>query len=943
MYKFLRATAYEPDPAHGPWVEHPHVLTFAQPWHAELTELYGRVKRRRGQPVALPVGRLNSLLSALAPGVVAIGRGASKEPELPWIYAREPVPADNLVPLMTTWAADLLHGLEDQEDEPDGACSAETRDDAERLLDAVWEGEPEWRATSLDLTASRLSAGGTAEPDHRLYSLLPEWVAARLAQRPFRIRDGELRFRIVNRPNCTELVSWPPLPHMAGRRTWYYSALIKITVHTVPFVPSPRVHVTTSIRRWATGDEARPKAPTGATVLLDAPLPWPDTGTVRARLIENVIGYDRRSKGMAWRRRSTVGLLPALDIVRTYPAPDTLLASPEDWLTGRNGVAAGIVHSNQMGAHKIGTGLMPEERSELDTWVEEGLRPLLRRVPDLTRVKQRIKPVKRPEGGPEWARARRRALRTALNGAPLDIEILWMTAETRDALLASLAGLLDLPVAEGASADAWEFRGSGLHVRLRTRPLGALGAPLKPVRGKAGRRAALGEAIRSRRDDTARQLDDVRSATAVALVELGGKSRFGAQDSDPKHAVRLGCARAGLLSQFITHPDDAETSLDHRADSAWLDVFRQLGALTFPGFDADATIPGSLQYLGLWWVRHNGKGPTLCAGERLVALRVRPEDSAHPVCGWDDAQGTWVPYSQLLLSLAAEAEPCPTSADEPAPSAVTRRFTHRSDRHDEAARQIRTILYDLRDRPTLLLANSGNLRQSWPGITNGSLVQDMINFVEGPHQRLASYGSDLRCVLVRDANGREEVPEWYAHDDEGRIGFTEGLRGPVDAQGRVFVSTAAKPKSGGKPPKGLRKLILTDSWPQAPTVTARNPAYLEVNVLGCLSEKALADAGRTDLAPDRPAEWAALVHLLRHHDDYPPLAGPLPLHLARLAGEYVLPLPVRPLEKPRTGRTPDACREDSSPTPSGDGKVHDATTDGAPCADDPAGSADAAP
>jgi hypothetical protein len=42
-------------------------------------------------------------------------------------------------------------------------------------------------------------------------------------------------------------------------------------------------------------------------------------------------------------------------------------------------------------------------------------------------------------------------------------------------------------------------------------------------------------------------------------------------------------------------------------------------------------------------------------------------------------------------------------------------------------------------------------------------------------------------------------------------------------------------------------------------------------------------------------EWATLTHQLRGHDDYPPLARPLPLHLARLAGEYVPPVAGTPV------------------------------------------------
>ncbi|MFJ1913682.1 RNaseH domain-containing protein [Streptomyces sp. NPDC088147] len=40
----------------------------------------------------------------------------------------------------------------------------------------------------------------------------------------------------------------------------------------------------------------------------------------------------------------------------------------------------------------------------------------------------------------------------------------------------------------------------------------------------------------------------------------------------------------------------------------------------------------------------------------------------------------------------------------------------------------------------------------------------------------------------------------------------------------------------------------------------------------------------------RETEGQTLAHQLRYHDDYPPLARPLPLHLARLAGQYVLPV-----------------------------------------------------
>lgn len=105
----------------------------------------------------------------------------------------------------------------------------------------------------------------------------------------------------------------------------------------------------------------------------------------------------------------------------------------------------------------------------------------------------------------------------------------------------------------------------------------------------------------------------------------------------------------------------------------------------------------------------------------------------------------------------------------------------------------------------------------------------------------------------------------------------------------MFASTADVPASAGKVKRDLLKLVPSTDWPHATSTPARNPQYLEITVIGCLSEAALAASGRDDVPPDKPAAWAALTHQLRFVDDYVPLSQPLPLHLANLAEEYVLP------------------------------------------------------
>ncbi|WP_431979802.1 pPIWI_RE module domain-containing protein [Streptomyces qinglanensis] len=902
MYPTIRSTAYEPDPSHGPWCEPLRVLRLGEGLHTELTRRHRETHREPDHPLRLPVRRLNTLLGAMAPGVLATGRNAGTDGTLPWLYAREDVPKAILAPLIGTWASTLAHRADDDDGEDcwPGADLEETllTDDPESSLRL-----PDWEAETVDLTETVHSHGGTAEPAQRLYGLLPECVALRLAARPLQIGSTTLHFRVVSSGQGADLVSWPPQRYDRKKLTWYYSALVRVTVHTVPFSPRFRVHISTGVRRWATRLEVPPRELSGSTVLLEAPIPWAGSSPSEARrLITNALNYDRQRKELTWRRHSTAPLLPDLDIIRTYPEPEELFTAPEKWLNGRHDIAAGIVYHPSIGPHEVGPGLMPRERAELDAWVEQGLQPVLRRTGDLTRATRRNTPALLPRSsaklGPgsretQLAQQRRSALARVLDGRPLEVEIWWQSPETRDALLRELPELMGNP--PGArlipDKDSWQWQGDGVRIIARVRPVGALGGPLRLTGDRKRRKAVrLADAIDERCALVAEQTDPPRSGPSLVIAEIAGKDRFTA-DSDPKHALRLAWARQGRLTQFMNLPDDTTSTLKHRAHWTWLDAFRQLGAISPPAHRAGSGIPDDTQYVALWLVRYTRKGPTRCPARRLVAVRVRPgDDGPGGIEGWDVQRDCWVPYSQLLMSLA-DGTGDMGSADG-AERAHTSDGAESAEQHwrQEAERQIRALLFQLRERPTLLLVSAANLRQCWTSLRNGELIRDTLAFGPAPGQRHTLYGPGLRVVLVRDANGRDEVAEWYAHDGAERIGFAGGLWGTNEADNRVFSSTANTPHTAAKLPKGLVKLVPTSEGPTAPGKTAWNPAQLEITVLGCLSEKALADTGSLRPAPDRPVDWATLAHQLRYHDDYPPLARPLPLHLARLAGQYVLPL-----------------------------------------------------
>ncbi|RST00389.1 DUF3893 domain-containing protein [Streptomyces sp. WAC07149] len=933
MYRLIRTAAYEVEPGHGPIVEAHHMMRPDPAWWAELTERYRSA--RRGDPAyGLPTRHLGSLLCALAPGVVtADAQAASARSDAPWLYARELVPDDVIVPLIDTWATELLAprhvttdvpGIAgDEADDEDGFgywygngngtpeneredCGPANDQHIEHLLERLYEAPPTWTTEDIDLTSSATSPAGTALPGRHVYRLLTEWVAARLTARPWHVRGRTLRFKAVTDGERSELVSWPPLRHVTHRRAWYYSARLSVHVQTVPFHGHFRVHVSPGIRRWVTGSGTRPGPGQRATVLLDAPLPWADAGERTPRLIGNSVGYDHRLRRLSWQRRSTATLLPHVDIVRTFPDPEELFRSPEELLLGRDSFRAGITyHPTMQGVHRIGPGLMPRERAELDAWVAESLAPAFRRVPDLTRINRVSKPLLGRTVDPDRrgvensarnpvdvaAAGRRQALHDVLGGQALRLDIVWHSKDVRDEVLHALPELLGLPHPEKTSRDEWTSEAHGLTVRMCAVRRGVLGAPLKLPRRRGLRRAtALGQAITARTEQVAGFPATQAHAT---VIELDGRARYPRAGTDPKHALRIGFAATGRLTQFIQPPGEEAPDLGQRARSACLDVLRQIGAVPFPPHQAGAAIPENLQYVGLWLVRHTSRGPTRCATRRLIALRIRPGDH-EPVHGWDEIRETWVPYRRLLLTLASdrglpEDEPGTRVPGRPDGSAA-RWHGFENPWREEAQRQIQSILFQIRDRPTLLLASAGNLRQCWPGLASGVLAPDELAFGAGePGQRLSLYGPDLRFVLLRDANGRGEVPQWWARDEAGAIGFSAGLWTPGHAAGRVFYSTADVPHTAARP-KGLMKLVPDADGRTAPTKNAWNPRGLEITVAGCLSAKALADAGREQEQPDDPADWAMLAHQLRFHDSYSPLAWPLPLHLAKLAGEYVLPM-----------------------------------------------------
>lgn len=169
-------------------------------------------------------------------------------------------------------------------------------------------------------------------------------------------------------------------------------------------------------------------------------------------------------------------------------------------------------------------------------------------------------------------------------------------------------------------------------------------------------------------------------------------------------------------------------------------------------------------------------------------------------------------------------------------------------------------------------------------------------------------------MRVRTGKGRETAQWWGVNSKDGPNGIAAHLWIPEgDGTGRVFYGTTPKPvqfsTSAVEADKPAPRPIRMGRRKGEPTidtgVVGWMPALVEPAVLGCHTDDG-----------DDPQALALAAHLLRQPPDYPQaLALPLPLHLAGLGQQYVMP--TRPEEGADSvdgvGALADAARVPADP------------------------------
>ncbi|MFJ8198276.1 pPIWI_RE module domain-containing protein [Streptomyces sp. NPDC096152] len=934
-YQYNRLAAYLPDQARGPFVIPMHTLSLPAHWEEPLLRLYhggmteGQAERRRRVPTAA----VNQLMRATAPDIITVDSTARFGSENPWLYCQDAYPMAVTNLYIATWLRSLPRDAGDPE-------TAALLTSCFRDLDTA---ALSWQPSRVDLLEQKVSLGGTALPAPHVYRLLPDVLAERIArQGPYEHHGQQLSFRqVAGRTGArgqgsggAELMS-NVIEYVPGRRGGgdgklaYYAATLRITARTVPFSPVPRVHVAAGVRRFVTGKVYMPYGKGVSAYLL------PDDSLVHdgpqpQRFAVAMLEWKNGTTD--WRQGGAEGMLAGISALDALPSPDRLVKEADHWIHGRDGIRIAIGHQAAMGRHTIGTGLMPSERRRMIEWAEQAIAPEFVSVPKLERSayarppKKQLKklpsiPKNMEEKAPEEravildqrelntahnAQVLRARLAKALEGEDLTAVVLHQSDAIRDQMIAAAETGLGLAGHRREQGpDTWVWEAEELTIRLHARPLGSLGAPLGgdgvPRRGQEHEKA-----IEERRIGVAQAMAALREAVPgvrLAFVELDGQDAFrhAKRRTDPKHAIRLGCADAGLVTQFIRPPDpDAETEealadAGLRAAAAWSDGLRQTGMRLVPQHTlGDALIPANLNQVAFHLVERRLDGPTGKQQFTPIAVLIRP--GAKCVLGKSADMHAWVPYPELLKSLTGRVEGRKNSAEQ---SALMAAF-------------IKKTLAQLRSTPTLVLAHAQDVRKRWPWLRNDGLERDRLGLDGGPLQRIGLYGKQLRIVRIADGS-RDETAQCWAEAEElspkwggqQRAGIAMGLwrpgvRGDSD---RVFYSTTGK--SGSQPNLTNDDAKLTPHTNASgnnayrPTANAWNPDLLELTV-ACLQPGDDAEA------------WAAFVHQQRFSEDYRAgregLALPLILHLARLADDYALPHEIEealdPTE-PQAAATPD--------------------------------------
>ncbi len=896
--------------ASAAYVAHPFwVLSLPEPLKRAIRETLALALDRNAEETRLPISVLNKVVRLLLPDVTGILTDADRAGNRPWLYAtvypedkqREPANRTAMRRILAAWIREALHPKVNQQSRED-------------LVKQIVERDLTWQYEQMNLTSWTTADNKTARPyvkdsPYNGFVLLPDVAAARIASKSFTWGSQTLTFRRAPRNpgrSGTELISWPPL-YLEGEE-WPSSVVLTLTLQTVPFQSFPELHCDISMRRWlGTPTRIRGKAET-SIYLLDS-VPWIE-GTQHSHCFqvapaawEYLPPEKRDSSGeefaFSW-SSDLAALLNRLHPVTPLPSPQHIRDNPQQYIRrsqkrGSSELEAAIVYRPSMvPSHKIGTGMMPRDRYGFTEQLAAALEPELVFTPAYQRligIQKHANPFfpttstkkkSLQEMGEKEALAQlqmERRLTLGRGAAQVTIEIWWQSTEILQALRQAIQELFGYPLDK---ENGFVLATPEVSLTVQSQPLGVFGAALQVASGSREMfydryRDALIERVE--RFTASADIPAIRGRV-LTVVELAGAEAF--RDNDPKPAIKIGFGKKVRMVQNITPlPADMDdlppfvqeqerNALPERAKAAIRDLVRQAGVLgSLPKIQSLASqkgkqgvelhVPEPLHYLGVWMIKQYRKSSATHLATRLPVV-VHMASNSYSVQVIAPGFRDWMTYSDASLALL---------------NGQGRSVQKPEEFHRFLRETFSRCLLPFGD--TILFCDAHNLRsQWWQWLQNEHITQALPPFFE--------QFPKVRIVRVR--KGIQELPEWFAREEMKQYGLSQGVFA-LKENNHVFACVQAKPAtakqsnqtskvSSRTKEKRTGELVKVDPEPGS---YAWNPGIVEMTVSCADASDAFMSAVvgnelRAQFAPQSAA----------------PTLLPLPLHLASLLDEYVLPL-----------------------------------------------------
>lgn len=848
----------------------------------------------RGYP-SVPVYSLDPILMASFPQIVEAKRSGWQRAGVPWISATERIDLSDLPEFIKNWLREEFLCL--GEDEVEETLS--------RLDSSLWQ----WDKRPLIYPVDQLFEN----PETRglCFSGIPDLLATELLQQSEITFEGENAsysltfYRIIRLNQSAELMSWPPtdIPIFKGNQspsTEKVSFVISLSLQTLPWRQEPVIYHALSVRRWI-AEPLKSLPYKGCSIYIGDTHRWLDGR--RQPLMFMPIRVARSNKQLSW----PLALKELLTINdASLPHLKALTESPRwNWerphsrhpRSEQSDVLAAIAYHGSFSRCGVSTdclpGVSPKDIHSLDKALLEHLP--VERVGKATRLKIRHKKHKVEADSQSVSGLWDRRLRKTQMASPaiaqvavlkvcrqqsLLLLIVWETPYMRDILIDEISKRLDTKLV--AQTDT-TYVGLNGKIEVQTLHISDLSQPLEISKNLSpSRKQQLRVELIQQRAKEITDYLPTPDRLSGAIIEIKPKHAYFPPETDPKLAWRIGAARQGYLNQHINPIQQKKKKPNgdyHSAQSAVLDLFRQLGAMPAPVVDREIDGVSTNLWLTCFHVLRRNRRTTASSQTVKVAIVVRVNAFTGEVqittSSIFSSEG-WLPYSVGILRLLDENWSVDSSDNRAEISYQDRRRAEQKHAEQFVALCLKSCLEqpakDNQQPNVLLMASAQNGRELLLWLTNPRLPQKALPDTL-KNQLSESECDRLWIVRIRE-HIRGEIPTAIAEGKPGSRVSSGGIfkwNGACDsAEHAIFLSFRDLLNSE------QRVLRANQSRLDKGNVSAANPKPLEIALVH--------NPGIED------EQLAILVHVLRSRWPYfsNDVALPFPFPFAIKAKEYAI-------------------------------------------------------